>query len=217
MAALAFFYNAIFFTYALVLTKFYKVDGGKVGSYILPFALGNFLGPVVLGRLFDVVGRRPMLVVTYGLSGLLLFLSGVLFLMGVLTATKQTIAWMVIFFFASPAASAAYLTVSETVSDRDARLRHCPFLCVRHGDRRRRRALSIRPADRHWLAPKPVLGLYVRLRSHDRRGRRGRLLRRQGGTAIAGRRGDALVGSIVDHRECGLRLVRLAMPSAPGR
>ena len=114
MASQAFFYNAIFFTYALVLTKFYGVDGSSIGWYILPFALGNFLGPLLLGRLFDVVGRRQMLVVTYALSGLLLLGSGGLFLADMLTATTQTIAWMVIFFFASPAASAAYLTVSET-------------------------------------------------------------------------------------------------------
>lgn len=114
MAAQAFFYNAIFFTYALVLTKFYNVDGGAIGWYILPFALGNFLGPLLLGHLFDVVGRRPMLVITYALSGLLLLASGGLFLADMLTATTQTLAWMLIFFFASPAASAAYLTVSET-------------------------------------------------------------------------------------------------------
>jgi MFS family permease len=114
MAAQAFFYNAIFFTYALVLTKFYAVPSGKVGWYILPFAVGNFLGPVILGRLFDTLGRRVMIAATYGLSGLLLLASGVLFLNGGLTATTQTLAWMVVFFVASPAASAAYLTVSET-------------------------------------------------------------------------------------------------------
>ena len=114
MVAQAFFYNAIFFTYALVLTKFYDVESSQIGWYILPFAAGNFLGPVVLGRLFDTVGRRPMIAITYGLSGLLLLGAGVLFLNGQLTAATQTLAWMVIFFVASPAASAAYLTVSET-------------------------------------------------------------------------------------------------------
>lgn len=114
MAAQAFFYNAIFFTYALVLTKFYAVPSGRVGWYILPFAAGNFLGPVVLGRLFDTLGRRAMLAATYGLSGLLLLVSGLLFWANALNATTQTLAWMVVFFFASPAASAAYLTVSET-------------------------------------------------------------------------------------------------------
>lgn len=114
MAAQAFFYNAIFFTYALVLTKFYGVASGAVGWYILPFAAGNFLGPVLLGRLFDTLGRRVMIAGTYGLSGLLLVISGALFFTHALDATTQTIAWMAVFFVASPAASAAYLTVSET-------------------------------------------------------------------------------------------------------
>jgi MFS family permease len=114
MIAQAFFYNAIFFTFALVLTDFYGIAPDKIGWYILPFAAGNFLGPLLLGRLFDTLGRRPMITLTYGVSGVLLALSGYLFSIGVLSAQGQTIAWMVIFFFASPAASAAYLTVSET-------------------------------------------------------------------------------------------------------
>jgi len=114
MIAQAFFYNAIFFTFALVLTEFYGIGASQVGWYILPFAAGNFLGPLLLGRLFDTLGRRVMITLTYGVSGVLLALSGYLFSIGVLSAQTQTIAWMVIFFFASPAASAAYLTVSET-------------------------------------------------------------------------------------------------------
>jgi len=114
MAAQAFFYNAIFFTYALVLTDFYGIRADHVGWYLLPFAAGNFLGPVLLGRLFDTIGRRTMIAVTYAASGLLLAGVGYLFALGVLSATGQTIAWMVIFFFASAAASSAYLTVSET-------------------------------------------------------------------------------------------------------
>jgi MFS family permease len=110
----AFFYNAIFFTYALVLTDFYDVPAENVGWYILPFALGNFCGPLLLGRLFDVVGRKLMISATYGISGVLLVISGYLFQQGVLDAVQQTIAWMVIFFFASAAASSAYLTVAET-------------------------------------------------------------------------------------------------------
>ena len=113
MAAQAFFYNAIFFTYALILTDFYGIRSDHVGWYILPFALGNFLGPVLLGRLFDTVGRRQMISFTYAMSGLLLAATGYLFMRGVLSAEVQTIAWMVIFFFASAAASSAYLTVSE--------------------------------------------------------------------------------------------------------
>jgi MFS family permease len=114
MTAQAFFYNAIFFTFALVLTDFYGIEASQVGWYILPFAAGNFFGPLVLGRLFDTWGRRPMITLTYGVSGVLLAISGYLFMIGVLDARTQTIAWMVIFFCASPAASAAYLTVSET-------------------------------------------------------------------------------------------------------
>ena len=114
MTAQAFFYNAIFFTYALVLTEFYHVPGDRIGWYVLPFAAGNFLGPLVLGRLFDVLGRRKMIAFTYGMSGILLTISGYMFEQGMLTSTTQTISWMVIFFFASSAASSAYLTVSET-------------------------------------------------------------------------------------------------------
>lgn len=114
MAAQAFFYNAIFFTYALVLTDFYGIRPDQVGWYILPFALGNFLGPVTLGRLFDTIGRRTMIAFTYAASGLLLAFTGYLFMLGALGAFTQTLCWMAIFFFASAAASSAYLTVAET-------------------------------------------------------------------------------------------------------
>ncbi len=114
MAAQAFFYNAIFFTYALILMEFYGVRSDHVGWYILPFALGNFLGPIMLGRLFDTVGRKPMLAFTYTVSGLLLALTGYLFAKDLLSSAHLTTAWMITFFFASAAASAAYLTVSET-------------------------------------------------------------------------------------------------------
>ena len=114
MGAQAFFYNAIFFTYALILTDFYGIPAGQVGWYLLPFALGNFFGPLLLGRMFDTIGRRPMITATYAISGVLLAASGYAFMIGSLTAQTQTIAWMVIFFFASAAASSAYLTVSET-------------------------------------------------------------------------------------------------------
>jgi len=114
MAAQAFFYNAIFFTYALVLTDFFGIASDRIGLYILPFAAGNFLGPVLLGRLFDSLGRRVMITFTYAVSGVLLAVSGYLFSIGLLSAQTQTVAWMIVFFFASPAASSAYLTVSET-------------------------------------------------------------------------------------------------------
>jgi MFS family permease len=113
MAAQAFVYNAVFFTYALVLTRFYGVAADEVGLYILPFAVGNFLGPLLLGPLFDSVGRKAMIFTTYGLSGVLLGATGWLFAEGLLTATTQTVMWSIVFFFASAAASAAYLTVGE--------------------------------------------------------------------------------------------------------
>jgi MFS family permease len=109
----SFTYNAISFTYPFVLTKFYDVPAGNIGLYILPFALGNFLGPLVLGRYFDTVGRKPMISFTYSLAGCLLAVTGYLFWQGAFTSVTQTLAWSAIFFFASAGASAAYLTVSE--------------------------------------------------------------------------------------------------------
>ena len=113
MVTQAFFYNAIFFTYALVLMRFYSVPENEVGGYLLPFALGNMLGPLLLGHLFDTIGRKPMIAATYGLAGILLALTGWFFHAGLLTAQTQTLAWTIIFFTASAAASSAYLTVSE--------------------------------------------------------------------------------------------------------
>ncbi len=113
MLTQAFFYNSIFFTYALVLMRFYNVPEQNVGSYLLPFALGNVLGPLLLGHLFDTIGRKKMISITYGLAGILLAATGWLFHAGVLTAQTQTLAWTIIFFIASAAASSAYLTVSE--------------------------------------------------------------------------------------------------------
>jgi MFS family permease len=114
MGSQAFFYNAIFFSYALVLTKFYAVPSASIGWYILPFALGNFCGPLLLGPLFDRIGRKPMISSTYALSGVLLAIVGYLFREGVLDARQLTLCWTGIFFFASAAASSAYLTVSES-------------------------------------------------------------------------------------------------------
>ena len=113
MVAQAFLYNAIFFTYGLVLTKFYAVEPAHVGLYLVPFAIGNVVGPILLGPLFDTVGRRKMIFLTYAVSGALLLVTGWLFAQGLLTAITQTFAWCVIFFFASAAASSAYLTASE--------------------------------------------------------------------------------------------------------
>jgi MFS family permease len=113
MAAQAFFYNAIFFTYALILTDFYHTPADRIGWYILPFAAGNVLGPILLGHLFDTIGRKPMIAATYALSGVLLAVTADLFSRDLLSAQTLTLAWMAVFFFASAAASSAYLTVSE--------------------------------------------------------------------------------------------------------
>ena len=113
MIAQAFLFNAVFFTYGLVLQRYEGVADADIGLYILPLCLGNFVGPFVLGPLFDTVGRRRMIAGTYAVSGLLLFGVATLFGMGLLTALSQTIAWVVVFFFASAAASSAYLTASE--------------------------------------------------------------------------------------------------------
>jgi MFS family permease len=113
MIAQAFLFNSVFFTYGLVLSKFYHIDDARTGAYILPLAAGNFLGPLFLGHLFDTVGRKTMIAGTYALSGVMLIGVAILFGMGVLTAWTQTACWMAIFFVASAAASSAYLTASE--------------------------------------------------------------------------------------------------------
>jgi MFS family permease len=114
MITQSFLYNAIYFTYGLVLTTFYHVPAAKVPLYGLAFAIGNLCGPLILGPLFDSWGRKQMISLTYIISGVLLAWSAVLFDAGVLTAATQTLMWVVIFFFASAGASSAYLTVSET-------------------------------------------------------------------------------------------------------
>jgi MFS family permease len=113
MVAQSFLYNSVFFSYGLILSHFYGVPEQHVGFYLLPLALGNFCGPLLLGTLFDTVGRRKMIGGTFAISGLLLLLTALLFGAGILTGVTQTAAWLVIFFFASAAASSAYLTASE--------------------------------------------------------------------------------------------------------
>ena len=113
MVAQAFAYNGVFFTYPLVLGRFYDVAADDVGLYLLPFAFGNFFGPLVLGHLFDKVGRRPMIAATYTLTGVLLAVTGLAFAHDVVTSTQLTALWCLVFFVASAAASSAYLTVSE--------------------------------------------------------------------------------------------------------
>jgi len=109
----AFLYNAIFFTQALVLSRFFGVRDARVGLFIIPLALGNFLGPLLLGPLFDRIGRKTMIALSFIAAGVLLIATGLLFQAGLLSATTLTLGWVVVFFFASAAASSAYLTVSE--------------------------------------------------------------------------------------------------------
>jgi MFS family permease len=113
MVAQSFLYNSVFFTFGLILAHFYHVPNERIGFYILPLAIGNFCGPLLLGTLFDTIGRRKMISLTFGLSGVLLIFTAALFGLDRLTAVTQTAAWLVIFFIASPAASSAYLTASE--------------------------------------------------------------------------------------------------------
>jgi MFS family permease len=113
MISQSFLYNAIFFTYTLVLGKFYGVSSASTPLYLIAFAVGNLAGPLLIGHFFDTIGRRTMISSTYILSGALLGVTAGMFYAGWLNAITQTIAWCVIFFFASAGASAAYLTVSE--------------------------------------------------------------------------------------------------------
>ena len=137
MSTQAFFYNAIFFTYALVLMRFYGVPEQNVGSYLLPFALGNVLGPLLLGHLFDTIGRKKMITLTYGLAGVLLALTGWLFHAGLLTAQTQTLAWTIIFFiirrsqFGIPDCERNFPAGNPRGGDRN-------FLCNRNAHRWRR-------------------------------------------------------------------------------
>jgi MFS family permease len=113
MVAQAFAYNGIFFTFALVLVRFYGVPSDRVGIHLIPFAIGNLLGPIVLGHLFDTIGRKPMIAATYAVSGVLLAITGYGMMCGWWSAASQTAIWCVVFFVLSAAASSAYLTVSE--------------------------------------------------------------------------------------------------------
>ncbi len=194
MTAQAFCYNAIFFTYALVLTQFFAVPSQDVGFYLLPFAISNFIGPLVLGPLFDTWGRRPMISSSYAISGLLLGVTALLFKSGVMTAATQTAAWMAVFFFASAAASSAYLTVSESFPLEVRALSIALFYALGHCAGRRRGTLDLRCAHRQRRPGSHCMGLWIRRAPHARRGRH---------SAVAGRgRGAALT------RGCGCTAFR---------
>jgi MFS family permease len=113
MTAQAFLFNAVFFSYGLVLATFYQIPDQQTGLYLVLLAVSNFLGPLLLGQFFDTVGRRVMITLTYGLGGLLLIAAAIAFALDLFSAWTQTFAWMAIFFFASAGASSAYLTASE--------------------------------------------------------------------------------------------------------
>jgi MFS family permease len=113
MVVQAFFFNAVFFTFSQVLQVYQHVEPSHLGYYVVPLAFGNAFGPLTLGPLFDHIGRKPMITLTYGAPGVLLIIAGFLFHSGWFTATTQTVAWTILFFIASCAARAAYLTASE--------------------------------------------------------------------------------------------------------
>ncbi len=177
MITQSFLYNAIFFTYVLVLENFFKIPQGQTPYYFFPFAIGNLVGPLVLGRLFDSWGRRQMIFLTYGLAGLVLAVSAFLFSIGAMTAPLQVTFWCVAFFFASAGASSAYLTVSEIFPLEIRSQAISYFFAVAQifgalgpiifgalvGDGKQRGPL--------------VIGDYVGCRRHDRRRRRGADLR----------------------------------------
>lgn len=193
LSAQAFFYNAIFFTYALVLTDFYGVPASRVGWYILPFALGNFCGPLLLGRLFDVVGRRIMISSTYLVSGVLLAVSGYLFQQQLIDLTQQTLAWMVIFFFASAAASSAYLTVAETFPLEIRALAIAVFYAFGTGLGGLIGPTFVRRTDRKRRAHQCAVRLPDRRRPDDHCCPGPRLVGRGGRAAFTGTRGQAAV------------------------
>jgi MFS family permease len=113
MVAQAFFFNAVFFSYGLVGKTFFHVTDKQIPWHLLPFAIASFLGPLTIGRLFDTVGRKKMISITYGSAGLLLAGTAIPFAMGHLGPKGVGICFSMVFFIASSAASAAYLTVSE--------------------------------------------------------------------------------------------------------
>ncbi len=188
MASQAFFYNAIFFTYALVLTDFYGIRSDQVGWYLLPFAVGNFLGPVFLGRFFDTIGRRPMIAATYAISGVLLALTGYLFAHRHLerrTADRRLDGDLL------RRVGGGELRLSHrerNLPARNPRACHRLLLCDRHRRRRGRGAVAVRSPDRHRLALERLRRLPDRRRTDDRRRDRRVPLRRSPPSASRSKR-----------------------------
>ncbi len=195
MGTQAFLYNAIFFTYGLILTTFFDVGTASVGIFMVPFAIGNLLGPLLLGRLFDTVGRRPMISGCYIGAGALTIALGYAFASGWLSAVTMTIGWTVIFFFASAGASAGYLTVSETFPLEIRAMAIAFFYAIATARRRHRRTMALRRPHRRRREPgHGVHRLPDRRRPHDPR--------RPGGAAVGRRRRAAGPGG---HRQAPLR------------
>ena len=195
MITQSFLYNAIFFTYALVLTKIYGVPAKDTAYYFIFFALGNLIGPLTIGRLFDTIGRRRMIAGTYILSGALLAISAFLFNAGALDAVTQTVCWCVIFFFASAGASAAYLTVSE-IFPVEVRAKAIAVFFAIAQTLRGHGALALRHADRQRPGPLQAVHRLPDRRRRDDRRRSGRDLprRRRRGQVARGHRQPAVVG-----------------------
>ena len=191
LSAQAFFYNAIFFTYALVLTDFYGVPSERIGWYVLPFALGNFCGPLLLGRLFDVLGRRVMISTTYLVSGVLLAISGYGFEQGLLDVTEQTAAWMVI-FFSPPPPPAPPISPCPRPFPGNPCLGHRRVLCLRHRAGRFDRTRVVRCIDRDWRAHQRVVRLPDRRKPDDHRRAGASTLGHRRRTPRAGACGQAL-------------------------
>ena len=211
MAAQAFFYNAIFFTYALVLTKFYSVSPGAVGWYILPFALSNFLGPVLLGRLFDTLGRRIMITVTYGLSGVLMLARRPRLSAGSPVGDGPDDRMDDRVLHRLPGSKRGLSHGQRDVPDRNPRDDDCDLLRHRNRRRRRRRAAHFRQADRERLAAGDLRRLCFRRLSHVRRRHHRLAVRHQRRAQVARRGRGAAVRSGV-----GLRLTATrTAPSQP--
>ena len=192
MAAQAFFYNAIFFSYALVLGRFYGVPSQAIGWYMLPFALGNFLGPLLLGPLFDTIGRRKMIAFTYAISGVLLAIVGFLFRASMLDAVALTVCWSVHFLLCLGRRERRLSDGQREFPARSAGAGDSVFLRGRHRDRRGRLALSVRDAGRQRRARRGAARLSVRRGADDR-----------GGSGRAGDRG-----------QCGATIARTGRPAA---
>ena len=186
MASQAFFYNAIFFTYALILIDFYHVPADAVGWYILPFAAGNMLGPLLLGRLFDTVGRKVMIASTYAVSGVLLAATAYLFSRNLLSATAvdHSVDDRVLFCFGG--GQFGLFDSQRNFSAGIARARHRVLLRHRHRSRWHSGTAGVWDADRCRLARERRYGL-LDWRGHDDRRRRGRGVLGRGRRAPAAR------------------------------